>query len=190
MKEIWKKVNGYEDIYEVSNFGNVRSLNHKVNTGIKNQNYVIMRGRNLHIYQDKPNDYKYVKLCKNNKITKKYIHRLVAIAFIPNYNDLPVVNHIDGDKENNNIDNLEWCTAQENTQHAFKTNLIPIKKGAKHHYAKKIIQYDKNGNFIKEWGSIIDVEIELGICRTAISSVCRHKPHCYTAGGFRWEYVK
>ena len=188
MKEIWKKINEYEENYEISNLGNVRSLSHKVKSGIKNQDYIVMRGKTLRIYQDRPNDYKYVKLSKNNKVIKKYVHRLVATAFIPNPSNMPQVNHKDGNKGNNNVNNLEWTTCLENIHHAFRNNLVSIKHGAEHHYAKKIIQYDINGNFIKAWGSISDAASQLKICRTAIANCCRYKPHHHTAGGFKWKW--
>ncbi len=107
--EVWKDIIGYEGLYQVSNLGNVKSLfRYK-----KVLNNTIHKG------------YYLISLCKNKKQLPQRNHRLVAIAFIPNPENKPQVNHIDGNKLNNNVENLEWCTPKENTQHAL---LIGLKK--------------------------------------------------------------
>lgn len=111
--EIWKPVIGYETNYEVSNFGNVRSLNKRGN----NYHHIL----SAHLQGNKK--YLQVNLWLKNKTKKKRIHRLVAEAFIPNPNNLPEVNHIDGNRYNNHVSNLEWVTSSENKLHAFKTGL-------------------------------------------------------------------
>lgn len=103
MKEIWKEIEDYEGEYEVSNLGNVRSLNYRRSGEIKL----------LKQYTDKKG-YKYVRLSKNGKGKIYKIHRLVAMAFIPNPDNLPIVNHIDECKSNNMVSNLEWCTVAYN----------------------------------------------------------------------------
>lgn len=102
MDEIWKDIEGYEGKYEVSNLGNVRSLNYRGTGGIKLLKQGTTRG------------YKLTCLYKNGKGKQYWVHRLVAIAFIPNPNNLPVVNHKDENPSNNNVNNLEWCTQEYN----------------------------------------------------------------------------
>lgn len=102
--EIWKDIEGYESMYEVSNLGNVRNI-------IKNELCSIF----IHT-----SGYVCVKLKKDKKQKNKYVHRLVAQSFIENKNDLREVNHIDHNKENNNSNNLEWCTHKENMQAMFE----------------------------------------------------------------------
>lgn len=109
MKEEWKDVIGYEGFYEISNFGNVKSL------------YT-----NKILKSDSVDKFGYVRFsATKNKIQKiKRVHRLVAEMFIPNPNNLPQVNHKDGNKLNNHVNNLEWCSDSENKKHAYKTGLM------------------------------------------------------------------
>lgn len=106
MGEVWKDVVGYEGYYEVSNLGNVRNYNTK---SLLSQ-----------VVTD--SGYRRVGLYKNGK-TEMKVHRIVAIAFIPNKDDKPYINHKDGNKDNNTVDNLEWCTQRENIKHAWETGL-------------------------------------------------------------------
>jgi len=121
MKEIWKDVNNYEGMYQVSNFGNVKKISKVNKYGYETKEKEIKSFFSSH-------NYKIIKLYKNNKCKTFYIHRLVAIAFIKNHLNKPSVNHIDGIKHNNKINNLEWCTAKENYYHAVHT-LKYINKG-------------------------------------------------------------
>lgn len=114
MNEIWKDIKNYEGLYQVSNLGNVRSLDRKVWNYTK-KGRILKQTSNNHSYF-------YVSLNKDGNIQKHcYIHRLVAEAFIPNPDNLPQVNHIDFDKSNNKVNNLEWCTDIENKQHYIKS---------------------------------------------------------------------
>jgi hypothetical protein len=124
--EIWKDVVGYDGLYQVSNFGNIKSLDRKRWSG-RNNSYSLFKGKELS--KSKRRGYLRVSLTKS-KIEKTFsIHRLVAIAFIPNPENKPQVNHKDGDKLNNNEWNLEWNTASENTQHSFDNGLQVIIRG-------------------------------------------------------------
>ena len=113
--EEWKDIDGYEN-YQVSNFGNIK--NKKTN-----------RLLSLRI---KKNNYMDCSLYKNGIAKKHSIHRLVAITFIPNPNNLPIINHIDCNPLNNNVSNLEWCDYSHNAKHAYENNLIKVKRGKEH----------------------------------------------------------
>lgn len=118
-----KDIKDFEGLYQIDEYGNVYSMDKRVNAGIMHHTSVVKKGKQL-----KPetcrNGYKRVLLISmENKRCHKLVHRLVAEAFIPNNLNLPQVNHIDGDKSNNHYLNLEWCTQQENNVHALKTGL-------------------------------------------------------------------
>lgn len=123
MEEIWKAIKEYNNYYEVSNFGNVRSLDRiaKTKAGVIKPT----KGKVLRLTL-KNNGYKTVMLCVNDKRKRFHVHRLVAQAFIPNPENKSEVNHKDGNKANNNVANLEWNTKSENMQHAVLNNLCKI----------------------------------------------------------------
>ena len=118
MEEIWKPVKGFEGYYEVSNLGRVRSIDRVVVDNVRNCER-LLKGKIL-IQRDNSNGYKGVMFCKEHKLYNKYVHRLVAEAFIPNQDDLPQVNHKDEDKSNNRADNLEWCTSFYNNEYGTR----------------------------------------------------------------------
>lgn len=150
MKEIWKDIPGYEGVYQVSNAGNVLSLNaygHTIKRPLK----------------QRLNRNGYLVVILNHKKHQYYVgvHILVAKTFIPNPEHKPQVNHKDGNKTNNHVQNLEWNTARENVQHAIRTGLknpqvLKGRFGKDHSASKPVLQYDIKGNFIKKWDSRID----------------------------------
>jgi len=139
---IWKPVKGYEQHYLVSTFGEIKSLDRIVPTKSKKGLWSkrLLKGRSLNPSYGKNRKYRLVNLLKED--TKKYMakmHRLVAVAFIPNPHNKPEVNHIDGNTLNNKITNLEWCTHKENMQHAYANGLTPeppTYKGSKSNFSK------------------------------------------------------
>lgn len=169
-QEIWKDIEGYEGYYKISNLGNVKSIprngtikKEKILTPVKNQD-----------------GYLKVLLSKNGKRKSVSIHRLVANAFIKNNLNKLTVNHKDGNKLNNKISNLEWATHKEQTNHAYKNNLIK-------HYKRKINQYDLEGNFIKSYNSIAEAQKINNISRGMICKCCKKIRN--KTGGYKWEYV-
>lgn len=125
--EIWVSINGYKDLYEISNKGRVKSLKRKCLA--KGNKYRVVNECIIRSFPNKTRaNYLYVNL-NNNGIKQFRVHRLVAIHFIPNPNNLEQVNHIDGDKNNNTTENLEWCTGEENMKHSFKIGTHKIRTG-------------------------------------------------------------
>ena len=139
MQEIYKDIVGYEGLYQVSNLGNVKSLKYGkeriLKSAINSKGYVV------------------VVLCKNLKCLTKKVHRLVAMAFIPNTENKEQVNHINGIKTDNRVENLEWCTQSENIQHGYNNGLFKSKKGEFHNLAKllnkQVLDIRKDNRTIK-----------------------------------------
>ena len=125
MEEIWKPIKGYEGLYEVSNLGNIKSVKRKAKNRGKGKR--IIRERILKPSMDRSNGYYQIKLSKNGKLKTFKIHKLVIEHFLNKISKGLVVNHIDGNKLNNNINNLEICTQKDNIRHAIDNNLIDIK---------------------------------------------------------------
>jgi len=163
MEEIWRPIKNFEGLYEVSNFGRVKregrlKAQHKNNSG-----------------------YFLVNLYKNNIQHTYLVHRLVAEAFIENPNNYQCVNHKDEDKENNNANNLEWCTRKYNINYGTCAERI----GRAH--SKSVIQIDKNGNIVEKYDSILCAERMTGISNGNIGDCLRGRRK--TAGGYLWEYA-
>ena len=121
MKEIWKDIAGYEGLYQASDKGRIRSLSHYAKNNV-NGGQRMTKGRVLTPYK-LPSGYLMVKLSKSEARKKISVHRLIALTFIDNKNNLPEVNHKDGDKSNNSIENLEWVSRKENQNHMYDHGL-------------------------------------------------------------------
>ena len=179
MEEIWKDIDGFQNFYQISNFGRIKSFK-------KESKGKILKNTN------KNGDYFSVVLKNKNKTLYAKIHRLVAEAFIPNPNNLPCVNHIDGNKQNNKVENLEWVTYKENFEHSKNMGLwkynYPYKK-------KKVIQYDLQGNFIQEFDSSETASKITGVCSRNILQVASKEPfnkkghYRKQAGGYIWRFA-
>jgi len=188
MEEQWKDIFGYEGLYQVSNLGRVRSL---PRNGTVNDIKILKPKK-------ENNGYLRIGLCKNGEQKLYSIHRLVASAFIPN-DDLfkTDINHKDENKENNNVENLEWCDAYYNNNYGNRITKANIKnrqngcfdkfgKWVINNLSKSVLQYDLNGNFIQTWKSLMDIHRTLGFSYSHISQCCNGKRK--TANGFIWKY--
>lgn len=157
-------------LYQISNRGRVKSLARK-RKGTTNTRDIMMKLCNK-------DGYNIVNLWKNKKKKTIKVHRLVAEAFIPNSDNKPYINHINAIRNDNTIQNLEWCTQKENILHAYKI-------GSRQ--TRRLQQYDLKNNLIKNWSSIKDASNELKISDTHICSCCKGKRK--SAGGFIWKYI-
>lgn len=174
--EIWKQVKD-NPLYEVSNYGNIRSIERIDRLNRKKKSYLLKKNINNAGYQ-------YVSMFYYPKKKNKMVHRIVAETFIKKEKGKNVVNHIDGNKTNNCVNNLEWCSQKENIEHSWKNNLSHRTR------CKKILQYDKNHNLIKSYDAIMDAERETGISNSKITACCKKHYGRKTAGGYIWEYDK
>ena len=180
IEEEWKDIKDYEGLYQISNFGRVKSLE-RIN---KNNRKV----RERILKQSKDNmGYYMVGLSKYGKEKTRTIHRLVAETFINNPNGYNYINHIDCNKTNNKVENLEWCTQKYNVQEAFRNNLQKVYRGKDSTSSKKVGQYDLKDNLIKIWDCTMDIQRELGFKNNNISSNCLGKKP--TAYGYKWRYL-
>jgi hypothetical protein len=185
-EEIWKDIEGFENYYQVSNIGRVRSLDRSVvysKTGYNGALGAVFKGKILHIQTDK-RGYVGLNFSKNRNITLHRIHRLVAIAFIKRVEGKAEVNHIDGNKGNNCVENLEWCNRSENNKHAFSAGLNYQHKGKFNKQSIAVDQYDLNGNFIRHFACQSDAE-QYGFNTSNISRCCRGLAQSH--GGYKWK---
>lgn len=192
MTEIWRDIKGYEGLYQVSSIGRVKSLERKKQNHSKLQIVPEKIKQPHQQYGKHKNEYLVVNLYKNNKGKNMFVHRLVAEAFLDNFVKGLEVNHIDGNKQNNVVGNLEMVTRSQNQKHAYevlgrKRNkaLLGI-VGYENKTSKETGQYDMKGNLIKKYGSANQASIETGICYVSIKKVCRGEQK--QAGGYVWKY--
>lgn len=184
MKEVWKPIVGFEGLYEVSNTGKVKSLKRTVTAYNGWQRTFEEKILALHSSKQTerhPKPMYHVELWKDNKRTVKMIHRLVAETFIPNPDGKPQVNHIDGNRLNNNVDNLEWVTNAENTRHAYRTGL------AKPKGCKAVRGTNKLNGMVVEYRSIEEAARELQGNPDAIRAAL--KGRSASSCGYTWEYI-
>lgn len=171
-QEIWKDMEGFEGFYRISNMGRVFSIKtSKIRaTSVNNSGY-----ETIHLY-------------KNACHKSATVHRLVALAFVPNHNNYSEINHLNENKLDNRADNLEWCSRRYNQ--VYSGNIERWTKagalGGKMKRSKKVYQFTLEGDFIKEWFSAREAQAELGLARTGIGKCCLGKYKTY--GGFLWSF--
>lgn len=180
MVEIWKDLIGYKGLYQISTKGRVKSLSRVCNTKkMKDGKYskAIRNEKILKGYKN-TNGYMKVNLTKDNKLKGYSIHRLVALTFILNIENKPQVNHIDGNKENNFVNNLEWVTNNENQQHAIDIGLKSY----------PVYMFDKKCILLKKFNSVKDAYDYLGRNNKGeISKVIDKKNSKEIFCGYRWS---
>ena len=170
--EVFLSVPGYEGYYEVSNLGNIKSL----------------RSGKLLKQASNKDGYKLVCLAKDGKSRTFNVHRLVAMAFLPNPENLPEVNHKDETHDNNCVENLEWCSRTYNRNYGtYRERMSKSLKEAGTNN-KSVSAYDKTGVYVKSYDSITEAEKELGLGKSSISQALRGKQK--TSGGYVWKYNK
>lgn len=185
MQEIWKDIAGYEGLYQVSNLGRVKSL----------ERYTQNHGKPQHHPEQikKPSDkkrkgvlqgYLALQLYKNNEGKNFHVHRLVAEAFIPNPENKRTVNHKNGDKHDNRVENLEWTTYSENNVHAYQTGLNDSSHRRNRKGSIPVSQYDEEMNLIATYPSMREAERQTGIdCASISLGVIKG----WKYGGFIWK---
>lgn len=185
--EIWKPVvvwkNGkfydYTGLYEVSNWGRVRSFDKIDSLGR------LIKGRILKQSKTK-GGYPFVNLYKNKQCQEFMIHRLVAMVFLPNPDNMPCVNHKDEDKTNNKVDNLEWCTYEYNSNYGTCIERMTNKLTNRKDRSKQILQFTMDGEFVAEYPSSKEIQRRFGFKTSNISKCCNNR--CKCAYGYIWKH--
>ena len=167
-EENWKDIEEYEGLYQISDKGRIKSIGY-------GKERILNLKRNTKGYLQ-------VNLSKNGEHKWCLIHRLVALAFLSNPNNLPQVNHKDEDKTNNKVENLEWCDSKYNNNYGTKIQRQSEK------ISKPVLQYTKDGKFVKEWKSATYAGNILQFFSTYITKCCKGK--CKSAYNFIWKYKK
>ena len=196
LNEEWRDIKGYEGLYQISNYGRTRALEIKLNCNLK---YNRIRTKKALI---KKNNFDKDGYCSVTLFNKKYhkkmrVHRLVGLAFIPNPENKPIINHIDGIKNNNILYNLEWCTNSENDLHAYRIGLRTVNKtgtgkfGKLNGSSKPIYMIDKDTNkIIKKFDALADAARYLGRNPNWMSHISQQiRGERKTAYGYKWRYV-
>lgn len=188
MKEIWKDIENYEGIYQVSNLGRVRSLTRKVicKGGQRTTKGKILKptvSRNLYLTVD---------LRQHQKHKTQLVHRLVAQAFIPNPKKYSIINHRDNNPQNNIVTNLEWCTQSYNVKYGYSNgNAKPtsgcFKKGNIPHNRRRINQYSKSGEYLNTFNSVKEAGLYVNTVPSNINNCL--SGNTKTAKGYIWRYA-
>ena len=180
MSEQWKPIKGYEGIYEVSDLGRVRSLPRMLTDSKGRRHPVPMKMLKMHDRKG----YDSVTLQDMGRKAIMSVHRLVAMAFIPNPDNLPIINHRDENPRNNQVSNLEWCDISYNTR--YGTGIERAK--AKHDYKyKSVEQLTKDGQHVATFKGVKEAARATGADASVIVRVCKGRNE--TAGGYRWKYL-
>jgi hypothetical protein len=184
--EIWKDVVGYEGLYRVSNYGRLKSLSKRCR--IPSKKLISIPYERILLLRI-TNGYCKAMICKEGTLFRTNVHRLEAIAFIPNIENKPCIDHIDGNRKNNCLYNLRWCTVKENMNNEITVRRISEgKKGVLNPKSKKVVQLEMDGSFVKVWDSIREAERVCGFDSSSISACCLGKYKFHR--GYLWKYAE
>lgn len=175
--EEWRDIKGFEGLYQVSNKGNVKSLERKVWCS-RGRGYYRTVPEKILKASKKGRGYLSVTLSKDGIDDDYYVHQLVACAFIPNPHGYKELNHIDENKENNCVENLEYCTRAYNINYGTRNEKI----------SKAVIGINKTSGLIVEFSSTMEAERQLGIAQQNICACCKGRKK--SVGGFYWMYAE
>ena len=184
MNELWKDVQGYEGLYQVSNLGRVRKLNYRNKPG------------NIKALVPKTNNSGrlWFDLWKDGKNKPMLAHRLVAMMFIPNPDNLPEINHIDENPKNNDVRNLEWCTGEENRRKYYENHPNQTKRPVrnysdkyKNRQAMPVAQLTKDGSTVRFWKNTTEIRHEMGWNDSSIIRCCEGERK--SAYGYIWRFA-
>lgn len=185
--EEWRDIKDFEGVYQVSNYGRIKSCDRTVEKHYRNGVLVKCQIKEKVIRHFTNNKgYSVIRLYKNRKCYHKLIHRLVAEHFIPNPNEYLEVNHKDENKRNNRVDNLEWCNRRYNNNYGKQSK--EGRRKSSNCRMKKVCQWDLNGKLIGIFDGIRIAEEKTGIDNRNICKSC--KTDTRTAGGYKWTYHK
>lgn len=184
--EIWKPVENYEGLYEVSNLGRIKSLERTVWN--KGRGYYKTVPERILKPSNNGQGYLFVNLCKDGKMKNCRVHRLVGQAFIPNPNNLPQINHKDENKGNNMVENLEWCSSKYNNNYGTHNQRMAEKQRNDPKRSKPVIAIDKITGLTVKFASIGEASRQLVINQSNIVSCLKGK--LKSAGGYTWHYVE
>lgn len=188
--EIWKDVQNFEGLYQVSNFGRVRSLDRKKWGG---KVFYTLKGRILKPILDGKGNYLQICFHKDGKTYHKQIHQLVAGEFLENPNNYPCINHKNEIKTDNRAENLEWCSYSYNALYGnarYKSIRLRTER-EKVNGEKAILMYSKDGEFIRRFRSCYEAERELkNTTRVNIRRACKNFAKGHTAGGYKFKYER
>lgn len=191
-REVWRDVVGYESLYQVSNMGRVRALDRVIER--KDGRIQTLKGHMLTPCKGNGSYYN-VSMCKDNVARSMRVHRLVAIAFIPNPNNYRCVNHKDGNKLNNKVSNLEWCTNRQNTQHAIKHKLITFDRAGYNSWPKESREHFskiRKKAIVRSDGKVYkctkEAAEDLGVTYSAVMHVLRGLAE--TCKGYGFTYIQ
>ena len=193
MEEVWKPIKGYEGLYEVSNTGKVRSLDHVTEVHRSGKTYMCPhKGAELKPVRRQHGYLGVMLYGKGGHETRGFktfsVHRLVAEAFVPNPRGLLEVNHIDEDKTNNRVENLEWVTKRENVNHGTAQSRR-AKKAINGKKSVAIRQFTKDGVLVAEYPSIAEVHRQTGFAQANICKCAQGSKQYSHAYGYVWRYV-